>query len=264
LTHDDRITDADLAAARRLRERGVQVSIATGRLWTGTRTYAEALGVVGSVAVMNGSEIVDGATGEVRDGWYLDEVARTHVRSAIAASGLAGFVYGSRRIHYDGAGSRFMRVLEIWTPHLVVHDDVLEAPAWADDDVLAVGAAGAEADVLALREALHDGMPPDCETVLFPTRAGEAFVKVRHCRENKGTAISRMAAERGIPLSAAVAVGDWMNDIPMLRAAGLSFAMGDSAQDVLDAATESLASRRHQGGAIAEVAARVFGISEGR
>ncbi len=261
LTHDDRITDADLAAARMLRERGVQVTIATGRLWTGTRSYAEALGVVGTVAVMNGSELVDCATEAARDGCYLDVVARAHVRSAIADSGLAGFVYASRRIHYGPAGERFMRYLEIWTPHLVLHRDVMEAPAWSDDDILAVGAAGASDDITALREAIHDGLPPDCETVLFPTHAGEAFVKVRHARENKGTALARMAAERNIPLSAAVAVGDWTNDIPMLRTAGLSFAMGDSAAEVCAAASDTLEARRHHGGGIAEVAARVWGIS---
>jgi Cof subfamily protein (haloacid dehalogenase superfamily) len=260
LTRDDRITDADLEAARRLREIGVQVTIATGRLWTGTREYAEALGVVGSVAVMNGSELVDCATEEVRDGCYLDATARTHVRSAIAASGLAGFVYGSRRIHYGEGSERFMRVLEIWSPHLVRHRDVLDAPAWGDDDVLAVGAAGDEARVLALREAIDDGLPPDCETVLFPTSSGQAFVKVRHARENKGTALRRMAAERGIPLSGVVAIGDWTNDIPMLRAAGRSYAMGDSAEDVCAAATETLAATRHHGGAIAEVAARIWDV----
>jgi Cof subfamily protein (haloacid dehalogenase superfamily) len=261
LTHEDRISDADLAAARLLRDRGVHVSIATGRLWTGTRMYAEALGVEGTVAVMNGSELVDCATEEARDGCYLDARARAHVRSAIVASGLAGFVYGSRRIHYSRAGERYMRYLEIWTPHLVLHADVMEAPAWGDDDVLAVGAAGAADQVLALREAIHDGMPPDCETVLFPTHQGESFVKVRHSRENKGTALARMAAERGVPASETVALGDWTNDIPMLRAAGLSFAMGDSAEEVRAAATETLDARRHHGGGIAEVAARVWGVS---
>ena len=87
-----------------------------------------------------------------------------------------------------------------------------------------------------------------------------AFVKVRHSRENKGTALRRMAAERGVPLSAVVAVGDWMNDIPMLRAAGRSYAMGDSAEDVCAAATETLAATRHHGGGIAEVAARIWGL----
>jgi hydroxymethylpyrimidine pyrophosphatase-like HAD family hydrolase len=210
---------------------------------------------------MNGSELVDCATEAAREGCYLDAGARAHVRSAIAASGLAGFVYGSRRIHYSRAGERYMRYLEIWSPHLVLHADVMDAPAWADDDVLAVGAAGAADRILALREAIHDGMPPECETVLFPTHAGEAFVKVRHARENKGTALTRMAAERGLPASATVALGDWTNDIPMLRAAGLSFAMGESGEEVRAAATETLESRRHGGGGIAEVAARVWGVS---
>jgi Cof subfamily protein (haloacid dehalogenase superfamily) len=260
LTGDDRITHADRDAARALGERGVHVSIATGRLWSGTRAYAAELGVSGTVAVMNGSELVDVQTEEIRDGRYLDAASRSHARTVFASSGLSSFVYGSRRIHYSEGDERFMSYLGVWTPDLVRHRDVFDAPAWADDDVLAIAAAGDTARVLALRDALHDGLSADCQSILFTTFTGESFLKLRHGLEDKGTAVTRMAAERGVPVTQTVAIGDWTNDLPMLRTAGLSFAMADSGEDVRSAATHTLGSTRHAGGAVAEVAARVWGI----
>ena len=58
-----------------------------------------------------------------------------------------------------------------------------------------------------------------------------------------------------------VAVGDWLNDLPMLRRAGLSFAMAHSDARVLEAAKQVLRTERGAGGAVAEVAERVWGIT---
>jgi len=43
-------------------------------------------------------------------------------------------------------------------------------------------------------------------------------------KEGKEAALRRLAAERGLPLSATLAVGDGANDLPMLKAAGLGVA----------------------------------------
>jgi hydroxymethylpyrimidine pyrophosphatase-like HAD family hydrolase len=142
----------------------------------------------------------------------------------------------------------------------VPHRDVLDAPHWDDDDVLAVGAVGPPEDLDELRVALHAGISPECESLLFTTFTGESFLKIRHAGENKGTSVIRMAAERGLAVEETVAIGDWTNDIPMLRTAGLSFSMADSGAEVHEAATHALDASRHEGGAIAEVAAKVWGL----
>jgi phosphoserine phosphatase len=43
-------------------------------------------------------------------------------------------------------------------------------------------------------------------------------------REEKLATLTRLAAERGLPLAAALAVGDGANDLPMIQAAGLGIA----------------------------------------
>lgn len=59
---------------------------------------------------------------------------------------------------------------------------------------------------------------------------------------NKGNALKRIAAHYNIPLHDTVAIGDNFNDIPMLKVAGLSVAMGNAepeVKEVCDMVTQS-------------------------
>jgi hypothetical protein len=254
------LNEADVRAARALAEAGVLVTIATGRLFTGTRWVAEALGVEGSVAVMNGSERVDVASGVTRYARWLEADVRRIVRATAAEHPVGTVVFGSRRIHYCGRTEAQAPYLAIWTEDLARHPDVYEAPAWdLDEEVIAVGVVGEERDVLELARRLRADLPAEIELTRFRAPDGSSFLKIRHGAEDKGTALVRLAEERGLTAAEAVAVGDWMNDLPMLRVAGRSFAMAHAQDDVKAAAREVLEASR-EGGAVAEVARRVWGL----
>jgi Cof subfamily protein (haloacid dehalogenase superfamily) len=259
LTAERRIAEVDLAAARRLIAAGVHVTIATGRLFTGTRWVAQALGVTGSVAVMNGSELVDVQGQHAVHGRYLDREVRPAIRRVLREHGVSSFLFESRRIHYAHRDERLMPYLGIWTEDLCAHPDVLEHAPWDDvDEIVAVCAAGHVEAIAAVKVAL-DALGPDVQSVVFSTFEGEAFLKLRHAAEDKGTALARLAEERGATVAQCVAVGDWYNDVPMLRIAGRSFAMAHARDDVKASAQEVLEASR-EGGAIAEVARRVWDL----
>jgi hydroxymethylpyrimidine pyrophosphatase-like HAD family hydrolase len=79
---------------------------------------------------------------------------------------------------------------------------------------------------------------------------------VRAAGVDKGTAIDWVARHHGVTAAEVVAVGDWLNDIPMLRRAGRSFAMGQAPLEVKAAATDVLKASAHTGGGLAEAAMR--------
>ena len=54
--------------------------------------------------------------------------------------------------------------------------------------------------------------------------------------------------------------GDWFNDVPMFRAAGRSFAMGQAPEDVKRAASDVLKETSETGGGIARVVDELFGV----
>jgi len=59
LNHEGVANDTDVAAIRKLRARGIKVTIITGRLYSGTRETADLLGIDGPVGCADGSHIVN-------------------------------------------------------------------------------------------------------------------------------------------------------------------------------------------------------------
>ncbi len=258
---EGQLGEVDIEAAAALREAGVQITICTGRLFGGSQWVAERLGVTGGIALANGSEILDAQTGHALHADYLDRDVLAGTRRLMERRGVAPFLFRSRGIHYNHAHAHHAPYLGIWTPELNAHADVYALPDWDHaDDVIAVCALGNDADVDALMGELHAEIPDDHGTFRFHTFDGDAFLKLRHHGRDKGDALELLAAERGTTAARTVAVGDWLNDLPMLRRAGRGYAMGHALDPVRDAADEVLDATRVEGGAIAEVARRVWGV----
>lgn len=259
LNAERQIADIDRRAADLLHEAQIPVTIATGRLYTGTDWVAHALGIEGTVAVMNGSEIVDLGTEQATHGSYFGADERRAAREILARYDLATFLFQSRQIRYGSNHHRYASYLNVWTERLDAHPDLFDAEPWEQShDLLAIGLLGPGPSVLAAQRDLLEQIA-GATAFAFPTPGGETFLKLRFGEEDKGTAIARLASDRGFLPSEVVAVGDWVNDVPMLKAAGRSFAMAHAREDVRAAAGEVLVASR-EGGAIAEIAKRVWGI----
>jgi hypothetical protein len=78
---------------------------------------------------------------------------------------------------------------------------------------------------------------------------GAAELTIFAAGVSKGAAMAYLAARLGIPLSQTLALGDGVNDISMLRAAGVGVAMAGAPAAVLHAATTTTASNADDGAA---------------
>jgi hydroxymethylpyrimidine pyrophosphatase-like HAD family hydrolase len=88
---------------------------------------------------------------------------------------------------------------------------------------------------------------------------GKHAVLVRAAGPTKGTALAQLCAANGCTPAPAVAVGDWVNDVPMFEVAGRSFAMADAPDAVRAKATDVLSRASGDGGGIAEAVRRAWG-----
>ena len=68
------------------------------------------------------------------------------------------------------------------------------------------------------------------------TSGAGIFVEMMSDSCDKGTALIKAAEYYGIPLSDVIAVGDYYNDTPMIRAAGLGIAVKNAVTELIDAA----------------------------
>jgi HAD superfamily hydrolase (TIGR01484 family) len=254
---DGRVDERDSAAIQELRRAGVTVTINTGRLHSGSIEAARVCGIVGPIACVEGSHLVEA------------ESERTLVRHAMppavtkllreAFRGLATFVFEHDGIHHDEAGEPFAHYVRTWSPKLRLVEEALDERVWANDPLAAV-AIGDAADC-AVAMAVLRGHARDVFSVCFPIwqYPGKHCVLVRTAGPNKGTALVELCASIGCSLEEAIVVGDWYNDVPMFEVAGRSFVMGGAPEDVRSKATDVLVQPHGTGGGIAEAIRRAWG-----
>lgn len=114
------------------------------------------------------------------------------------------------------------------------------APGWADDPDRThfhLTAIGERPRMLELQRALGEALGDRVQTFVqkSPSYAG-TMCEVLRADANKWSAIGRVCEGWGVGLDRVVAVGDDMNDVPMIAGAGLGVAMGHAPAVVRSAA----------------------------
>jgi hydroxymethylpyrimidine pyrophosphatase-like HAD family hydrolase len=251
LRADHTVDPRDIAAIAELQAAGVTVTIVTGRLHSGSVAAARACAIEGVIACVEGSHIVtvDGAATHAHHALEAPEVAA--IRGAI--HGLAGYVFHAGGIHHGRGADAHADYVRVWSPVMAEVDDVWEASplgAVAVGETAAVTAAYAAlaphaARVFAVQFAVRD-------------RPGTSAILLRAAGPTKGTALAELCRLAGCTTEDAVDVGDWINDVPMFRAAGRAFVMAGAPDEVRAAATDVLVTPAGAGGGIAEAVRRAF------
>lgn len=255
LRADHSVDPRDVAAIAELRAAGVTVTIVTGRLRSGAVDAARACAIDGAIACCEGSHLVDLASNTTLDHHPITPLGVDALRAAFDQHALAGFVFDADGVHHGDAGRPFAGYVRTWSPNLRVVDD---GAAWSPAPLAAVAIGGPDA-VATAHAAL--AATPGLTAVAFAVSAhpGQHAVLVRAAGPTKGTALATLCARAGCTPADAVAVGDWVNDVPMFRVAGRAFAMGGAPDAVAATATDQLATATGAGGGIAEAIRRAWG-----
>lgn len=252
---------ADREAIAALLDQGIAVSICTGRMYSGTREIARSLDLTGPVGCVDGSHIVD-----ARDDRAL--LSRTlHTEAAAALLSVLGeyrpvtFVFAGDVVFHDEQGAPFLGYVRTWSDHIQQLDNVIEERRWSEEAcVSALVSLGTEEQIRGAEYSLRTSHAHHLQTISFEVRRGGFDgvwgLVVRAAGVTKGTALEWIAEHYGVSPAETVAVGDWLNDIPMLQAAGRAFAMAQAPDDVKAAATDLLEADAWSGGGIAEAARR--------
>ena len=224
---------ADVKALRALQAVGVIVTIITGRLYSGTRRSAEALGIKGPVGCVDGSH--------------------------------ATFLFANDTIVHDEHGVPYLDYVSTWSTDVIRAKSVAEHPLWRHEaGVTAVVAVGTMPQIMGAAKHIEETVGVNAQVATFPTKplkyldAGWGML-VRAAGGNKGSALEWIANHHGVKMEETVAIGDWINDLPMLRAAGRSFAMGQAPDVVREGATDLLVETAGEGGGIARAVEIAFG-----
>ena len=226
-------------------------------MWSGTRGIAHDIGVRGPVACIDGSHIVDAGSDRDMLCHRLPLRALEQVRSVLVEAEAATVIFASDVIYHDARSEPFLPFLTVWSDRVEAVQSVWDDANWGGEHAIAAAVAIAPRDRIERAVGrLAAELGDDVQTISFGVRDGTWGMVVRVAGISKGTALRWIAEHYGIAPSETVAVGDWINDVPLLAAAGRSFCMAQAPPEVIASASEQLNANGWDGGGIAEAAAR--------
>lgn len=243
------LTSATVAAVRAAVAAGCVVTLATGRRFRTARPIADALGLELPILVQNGALIKDSLTGEVLYHRHLSCAAAVVAIEYLWQAGLQPIVYENAfvgegvftgPVERDGAVSAeyfarrpddYLRCLSV--PALIPTVPPLEVAAVDDAACLSAVAPG----------LIHPGM----RLINTTYSSGYGFLEVLDAGCSKAEALHDLARRLSIPIVQTMAIGDNLNDLELLAAAGVGVAMGNARSEVLAVAREVTASNAEDG-----------------
>lgn len=238
ITSNHELTEATKAAAAKLQERGIALSLASSRPPRSIVPLARELKLNGPFAAFNGALVVK-ANGEVLARSVISPSTIARVKAIADELELAVWVYDEndwwapwcdafvdREEHTSGFSPR----IEGYAERITREANKLT--------VVGKPELVAKAEQIVLGE-LRSEVSASCSKPRFLDVTSQGI--------HKGTVVTRLAKLLNIPTEQVAVIGDGPNDIEMFRQAGVSLAMGQAVDEVKEAATYVTTSNDDEG-----------------
>jgi len=249
----DELTPATREALVRAGRSGIHVVLATGRRYSRTLHLVEPLGIEVPLITASGALVKDPRTHRTL---YLAEFERPTLRRALATIAACGYDPVICADTFDQGFDYYQLRADVDSEQLAEYfklnpDCGRIRPEMIDDPppgVFTGFAMGSRGEMLALERRLQAELPQALYThVLRSPRYTGFMCELAPAGATKWSAVERLAAGWEIPDAEICAVGDDVNDIPMIRAAGLGVAMGNALDAVKEAADRIAPSQDEDG-----------------
>lgn len=236
LDSSKRLSERNRAALASAAARGIEIVPTTGRFFGGMPQAVRDLPFVRYAVTINGAQVYD----------RVKDVAIARVEIPLeTALGVMGILDGFDCI-YDCYQDNWGWMTEAMRnraaeyaadPHYVEMIRTLRRPvpelkahlAAKGTDVQKIMLFARDRDIIpSIRDAISDRFPD-----LVLTRSTPDNLEINHARAHKGEALRLLAAHLGFGIGDVMSFGDGLNDLTMVRDAGIGVAMANAAPEVL-------------------------------
>ncbi|HVX09587.1 MAG TPA: Cof-type HAD-IIB family hydrolase [Pirellulales bacterium] len=238
----DELTDATRQALRRAADAGLRLVLATGRRYSRALPLVEPLGIDCPLVTASGALIKHPLDHRTLFRATFEQSLLCDLLRVVERRGFEAVLYADS---YHAGFDFYCQRLDVERPeladYLALNPDCHRLwPAITSNpppEVFAGFATGTRDEMLDLHEELQRELPGLLYThVLRSPRYIGHMCEIAPFGVTKWSGIRHVAAEWGIAPGEMCAVGDDVNDIPMIEAAGVGVAMGNARPDVKAAA----------------------------
>lgn len=232
---DDTLLGSDLKVEpqtaqviQQVMDRGIYVTLATGRMFRSSLPYARELRIRGPLITYQGALVKDTETGEVLYHCPVPLELAVDVIRRVREYGYHINLYVDDCLFVareSAEGKRYAAYSRV--PLQVVGD--------LDSFLLAQRKEPTKVLVVAAEELLDElaaALQPTYGASLHITKSKPHFLEFSHPRATKGEALQAVAGRLGVPREEVLAVGDSYNDLEMLAWAGCGVAMGNAREEI--------------------------------
>ena len=202
---------------------GGRFAICTGRTLSSILPRANELGLKGLVACYQGSVIADIETGELKADGFLPTDGAAAICRAMEELGLHIHVYEMNK-YYSNMDDAALKAYEKISGEKGIVYEEKPLSSWILErgiKVRKVLALVAPEEKAAVYQALESRFGND----YYVTYSAAFLVEITSRKYSKGSAVRFIADYYGVDIAKTIAVGDSLNDLPMIEAAGLGIAV---------------------------------------
>ncbi|MGI6308158.1 MAG: Cof-type HAD-IIB family hydrolase [Dethiobacteria bacterium] len=232
LNTEHKISPRNAAALRRAVERGMMVTIATGRMFSSTLPYARELQIDLPLITYHGA-LIKRAGGEVLRHSPLPFARALEILRLGAEEGLHLQMYLDDRLYTQEENEYTRYYQQIASVPLIKVGDLPDFLAEDKREPTKLTIINMEQRrLLEIQRLLQERYGTD----LFVLQSRSHFLEITTAEATKGQALRFLGEKEGITPQEMVAIGDSYNDVDMLKFAGLGVAVANAPQDVQAAA----------------------------
>lgn len=252
LDNNSKVTDESREALKKLDDAGIKVVLASGRVFPSIKYNQKLLGIPGPIVATNGSLIsLDGR--EIYKSYYIEDDLLKNLYEFCLEYKMDFHFYDEDNYYTNRLNLDRIKHLKIdndfgmnYQVDLIIKNDPVSYLINQGKKAIKFQISGIDEKEIS-KEKIIDLLDKDFGEDLYITASGDSLLEIGNKNATKWTSIEEICDKLGIYTNEVAAIGDAYNDIPMVKGAGLGFAMGN-AKDKLKEVADVIVADNESGG----------------
>lgn len=257
LDNNSNVTDESREGLKKLDDAGIKVVLASGRVFPSIKYNQKLLGIPGPIVATNGSLIsLDGR--EIYKSYYIEDDLLKKLYEFCLEYKMDFHFYDEDNYYTNRLNLDRIKHLKIdndfgmnYQVDLIIKNDPVSYLINQGKKAIKFQISGIDEKEIS-KEKIIDLLEKDFGEDLYITASGDSLLEIGNKNATKWTSIEEICDKLGIYTNEVAAIGDAYNDIPMVKGAGLGFAMGN-AKDKLKEVADVIVADNESGGALEAV-----------